>query len=77
MKSVRLSKFIKPERYQLTIKPDLKGFTFEGEETIHLRLEKSTREIVLHAKELEIFDVQFQTTSSKFQIRNIKYDVKA
>ena len=35
---VRLSPYIKPERYQLMVKPDLDGFTFEGEEIIELRL---------------------------------------
>jgi len=30
--NVRLPAHIKPERYQLTIKPDLEGFVFEGEE---------------------------------------------
>ena len=34
MKTVRLPAHVKPERYQLFIKPDLKGFTFEGEDAI-------------------------------------------
>ena len=77
MKNVRLPNYIKPERYQLTVKPDLEGFTFDGEEIIHLRLEKSRREIVLHAKELKIFNVEFQISNVKFQTANIKYNVKA
>ncbi len=65
---VRLSSNVKPERYRLFIKPDLKGFVFEGEETIYLTLEKSTDEITLHAKELEISEVSFKTSNLKFQI---------
>ncbi len=75
--SVRLPSYIKPDRYQLTIKPDLEGFTFSGEEIIFLRLGKTTREITLHAKELDVFDVKFQISNNKFQTGKIKYDIKA
>ncbi len=37
----RLPSYIKPERYELNIKPNLTDFTFEGQETIFLHLEKS------------------------------------
>ena len=91
MKSVRLSKYIKPERYELIIKPDLDGFTqhhflkaksprqsslkssagftFAGEETIFLKLEKPVREITLHAKELEIRDISFHHPSLTLPIK--------
>ncbi|MFA5990829.1 MAG: M1 family metallopeptidase [Candidatus Doudnabacteria bacterium] len=68
MKNVRLPEYVKPERYRLFIKPDLKGFVFEGEETIYLTLEKSVSEITLHAKELIISDVSLKMSNSKFQI---------
>ena len=58
-KDVRLPAHVKPERYQLTIKPDLDGFVFEGEETIFIHLEKSSSEITLHAKELDITSAEF------------------
>ena len=77
MNKIRLPKHIKPERYQLTIKPDLNGFTFTGSETIFLRLEKSTREITLHAKDLKIFDVEYSAKSQKVKPAQIKYDKKA
>lgn len=48
-----------PFRYQLILKPDLEGFVFEGEEKIFLELKKAATEIVLHAKELEILDVEY------------------
>lgn len=74
---VRLSPYIKPERYQLMVKPDLDGFTFEGEEIIELRLEKAVNEITLHSKELKIWDVEFQSADFSLQIKNIKYNTKA
>lgn len=52
--SVRLSGYVKPERYQISLRPDLENFTFWGEETIDLNLEKSTKQITLHARDLEI-----------------------
>lgn len=77
MKNVRLQTHVKPERYQLTIKPDLKGFVFEGEEVINLSLGKPVREITLHAKELSITNVKFQISNFKFPIKSIKYNQKA
>jgi len=68
MKSVRLPSHIKPERYRLLIKPNLKGFVFEGEETIYLSLTKSVSEITLHAKELVISEVSLKMSNSKYQI---------
>ncbi len=74
---VRLPSHIKPERYRLFIKPDLKGFVFEGEETIYLTLEKSVSEITLHAKELVISEVSLQVSSIKYQVSSIKTNPKA
>src|SRR3989344_5043082 len=58
-KEVRLPGHVRPERYELVLKPNLEDFTFTGEETIHLRLELSVDEITLHADELEIEGVFF------------------
>lgn len=77
MKNIRLSKFVKPERYRLMIRPDMEAFTFYGEETIFLAMGKSTREVVLHSKDLDIFDVKFQSKNFKCQTSKIKYNEKA
>lgn len=53
-KSVRLPVHVKPERYEIFIKPDLESFTFTGEETIFLNIEKPLKQITLHATELEV-----------------------
>ena len=76
MKNVRLPKYIKPEKYELTIKPDLDGFTFEGEEVIHLNIEKSTKEITLHSKDLKISAVEFRGKSLEVRSKSIKYNQK-
>lgn len=78
-KSVLLPNYIKPECYKLMVKPDLEGFLFEGEEMIELVLEKSVNEIVLHAKELEVWNVEFKKPNAEGerQKAKVKYDPKA
>ncbi len=75
-KFVRLPAHIKPERYALIMKPDLAGFVFEGEETISLKLDKSVREITLHAKELRISEVEYKARGKKYKGK-VLYNSKA
>jgi puromycin-sensitive aminopeptidase len=56
---IRLSQHILPLEYFLTIKPDLTGFTFTGEEKIILNLKKPTNILEIHADELEITSTIF------------------
>ncbi len=74
--NVRLPKHIKPERYRLFIKPDLKGFVFEGEETIYLTIAKPVNEITLHAKELKILEAVLRMKNYELRIKNrdIRYN---
>ncbi|MBI2019080.1 M1 family metallopeptidase [Candidatus Daviesbacteria bacterium] len=53
-KSVRLPAHIKPERYEIILRPNLQDFTFTGEETIFFTTDKSIKEITLHSVDLEI-----------------------
>src|SRR3989338_2465457 len=53
-RSIRLSVHIKPERYKITLQPDLDQFTFTGEETIYLSIDKPAKQITLHSVDLEI-----------------------
>ena len=46
-----------PTRYDITLKPDLERFTFDGSETIDIEVKSATRRVVLHAAELEIHSV--------------------
>src|SRR6185295_2866934 len=43
-----------PRAYRLALEPDLDAFTFKGEVTIDLDVKSPTREIVIHAANLEI-----------------------
>ena len=50
----RLPANVTPERYDLTLTPDLKAFTFEGNEIVAITVHEATSDVVLNALELEI-----------------------
>jgi puromycin-sensitive aminopeptidase len=81
--SVRLPGHIIPKRYSITIFPNLSEFTFGGEEEILLELKKSSKEITLHAIELDINSAQIiiktplSGASKRIKSENISYDEKA
>ena len=54
MDPYRLPRHILPTRYDIRLEPDLTAETFEGDETISLRVLHPASEIVLNAAELEI-----------------------
>ncbi len=41
--NVRLPKHVFPQHYKLSIRPDMEAFTFSGEETISLTLNKALK----------------------------------
>src|SRR6478752_3753969 len=53
----RLPEVARPENYKLKFTPDLDKAKFEGDETITLRLLKSTSEITLNAVDIDFHDV--------------------
>ena len=53
-RNVRLPLNIKPKRYTLDLKPDLREFVFLGQETIDLEIIESTSTIILHSLDIEI-----------------------
>lgn len=59
LQSVRLARHILPEKYSITLKPDVESFTFAGEETIQLIIEKADTQVVLHSLELDIVTAEF------------------
>ena len=75
----RLPVHVKPDRYKIMLKPDLENFTFEGEETIYLNLEKPSKEIILHSADLEIKSVEWAgpTTPRLRGAGKITYDKRA
>ncbi len=84
-KSVRLVPHVYPTRYKLTLRPDMEAFTFEGKEVIDIVLDKETKEITLHSKDIKIETVQItgKTCYPGSQVlpvicaNQIKYDEKA
>lgn len=74
--NTRLSPFVNPERYQLTIQPNLKNFEFEGTETIHLAISKKTSEITIHSKDLKISDVVYRKGENVYQAETVSYNIK-
>lgn len=52
--SVRLTNTCIPERYELTLEPDLRSYTFRGSVRIAYRLTKASKTLVLHASGLTI-----------------------
>ena len=73
-KKVRLSKSVLPERYNIFIKPNLKSFKYEAEETISLVLLKSVKEISLHSKSLMIESVEYFDGKTKHKAK-VRYDI--
>src|SRR5580658_11053482 len=53
----RLPDIARPENYKLTFTPDLEKATFQGDETISVRLLKPTSEITLNAIDIDFQDV--------------------
>ncbi len=53
----RLPEVAVPENYKLTFTPNLETATFEGEETISIRVLKPTKEITLNAADIDFHDI--------------------
>src|SRR6202050_4238014 len=56
----RLPKNVTPKRYEIRLTPDLKNFTFDGEESVDITVNSPSSEIVLNALEMEIDRVTAQ-----------------
>src|SRR5580693_7632808 len=60
----RLRELARPDSYKLTFNPDLEKATFEGDETIAIRVLKPTSEIKLNSADIEFHDVTVTTGGS-------------
>ena len=60
----RLPEVARPENYKLTFAPDLDKAKFEGDETITIRVLKSTSEITLNAVDIDFHDVTVTSRGS-------------
>ncbi len=76
-KNVRLTPHIIPLIYDLQIRPDLEGFTFQGIETITIFLKKPTKNITLHSKEIEVSTGDIIAKKEKIVANKITYNEEA
>ncbi len=60
----RLPEVAAPENYKLTFTPDLEKATFEGDETISIRVLKQTSEITLNAVDIDFHEVTITSGGS-------------
>lgn len=67
---------VKPSKYNITLQPDLKNFTFSGEEEVTIEVLKETTEIVLNSIELKISSVEFKAGDKALTATKIDYDEK-
>lgn len=73
-KKVRLSKNTLPQHYDIFLSPDLDNFTFEGSETIDLKILQPTTQLVLHSAELEVFSAEIIHGKNTETAKKITYN---
>ncbi|MBS2031630.1 MAG: M1 family metallopeptidase [Deltaproteobacteria bacterium] len=64
-KNFRLPASVRPSRYQATLTIDLKDKKFAGHQSVDIELQKPTRELALHAIELNLSQVHFHDKAGK------------
>jgi puromycin-sensitive aminopeptidase len=74
---IRLSRRVVPERYDLTLTPDLGAFTFRGEETITVSVLEPIREVVLNAAELQFQSVVVEDGQGRCLAAQVRLDEAA
>ncbi|XP_054154240.1 puromycin-sensitive aminopeptidase-like [Oppia nitens] len=61
----RLPSMVTPINYDIKLRPNLQSFQFSGNETIKVRVNEETKQIVLNANELTISSATFTTESGQ------------
>jgi len=70
----RLPTSVTPERYQIRLTPDLKTFTFAGEEIVAITIHEPVKEITLNAAELTIHHVNVVSNEGKMIAGSVRID---
>jgi puromycin-sensitive aminopeptidase len=73
----RLPRTVLPTRYDLRLEPDLTTLTFNGEETIAVRVAEPVREIVLNAVELAVDAAEVVDARGRTQTARVTLDEAA
>jgi puromycin-sensitive aminopeptidase len=74
----RLNRIIEPLSYDITLEPDLKRFTFTGEEVLRVRARSPFSRVTLHAIELKIKSAALRRRpgGAALKAKRISYDTK-
>jgi puromycin-sensitive aminopeptidase len=70
----RLPRTVSPVRYDVTLRPDLKAFTFTGRESVTVKVHDTISAITLNAIELDISRARLEQSDGSFQECAISYD---
>eukprot|EP00930_Biecheleria_cincta_P105887 TRINITY_DN9895_c0_g1_i3.p1 TRINITY_DN9895_c0_g1~~TRINITY_DN9895_c0_g1_i3.p1 ORF type:complete len:886 (-),score=194.02 TRINITY_DN9895_c0_g1_i3:264-2921(-) len=73
---VLLPSDVVPEKYDLTLEPDLEQSTFEGTVKITVDVQVATETVMLHAKELVISSAKFTASGSKSAMKADEISLK-
>jgi puromycin-sensitive aminopeptidase len=73
-KPYRLPTTATPERYELTLTPELSNWTFTGEERVSVTVLEPVREFILNAAELEIHRVSLRRSDGKVLVGSVRLD---
>jgi puromycin-sensitive aminopeptidase len=70
----RLPRTVAPERYDLTLSPDIANATFTGEERVLVEVLEPVREIVLNAADLEILEAELTSQDGEELTGSVSLD---
>ena len=73
----QLPNSVLPEKYRLSLTPDLQNFTFEGQVDVDVNIETSVTDIVLNAAELTLHQATLSQGETTIQARSIAVDEEA
>ncbi len=73
--SVRLPSHITPNKYSLTLKPDLEASVFSGEEVVSISIDKKIKKIVIHSKDIEIESVLINYKNNNKLLKEFAYKI--
>ena len=75
--AVVLPETARPNKYRITLQPDLNNFTFKGEQSVDLQVLQPTSTIVLNAIDLEISSALLHANGTTLSSRSITLDEKS
>lgn len=61
----RLPANVVPKHYAITLKPDLKAFSFSGSQLVDIEIKQETDKIVLNALDLQISEANYRSSKGE------------